>query len=127
MNAKCGCGAEGVLILPCSGGSNCGQIANAAALELDRQGCGKFYCLAGIGAHVPTMVETTGAATRRLVIDGCGVACGRKALELAGLSVTGYLDVEATGIVKSHTFTLDPAQVAAIAAQAHAILEAPRS
>jgi uncharacterized metal-binding protein len=127
MNAHCGCGAEGVLILPCSGGSNCGQIANAVASELDRQGYGKFYCLAGIGAHIPKMVETTGAASRRLVIDGCGVACGRKALELARLSVTDYLDVEAAGIVKSHSFRLEQAQVELIAERARSLLNLPLS
>jgi uncharacterized metal-binding protein len=116
-----------VLILPCSGGSNCGQIANAAASELDRQGYGKFYCLAGIGAQIPKMVETTGSASRRLVIDGCGVACGRKALELAGLSVTDYLDVEAAGIVKSHSFRLEQAQVELIAERARSLLNLPLS
>ncbi|SHE80054.1 DGC domain-containing protein [Desulfofundulus australicus DSM 11792] len=34
----CTCEAAPVLIFPCSGGSNVGQIANQAAVELTREG-----------------------------------------------------------------------------------------
>ena len=42
------------------------------------EGLGTIYCLAGIGAHIPGMVESTRSADRVLVIDGCSVACGKK-------------------------------------------------
>ena len=38
MAEKCTCKAEDVILLPYSGGSNCGQIANQAAVSLDTLG-----------------------------------------------------------------------------------------
>ncbi len=35
---RCECEATSILVFPCSGGSNVGQIANAAAVELTKQG-----------------------------------------------------------------------------------------
>ena len=32
---SCECRAEEIIFLPCSGASNCGQIANQVALKLD--------------------------------------------------------------------------------------------
>jgi uncharacterized metal-binding protein len=66
----CECKAEEITILPCSGGSNCGQIANQAAVSLDVLGVGKLYCLAGIAAHIPGMVESAKSAKRLVAIDG---------------------------------------------------------
>ena len=58
MAEKCLCEASEVLIFPCSGGSNCGQIANDAAVQLTEEGIGMIYCLAGIGAHDSVMIDT---------------------------------------------------------------------
>lgn len=52
---ECECRAEGIILLPCSGGSNCGQIANQTAVQLTEEGIGTIYCLAGIGAHDSVM------------------------------------------------------------------------
>jgi len=46
------------LILACSGGSNVGQITNQAALELTREGRGRMFCLAGLGADIPGIIKT---------------------------------------------------------------------
>ena len=40
------------MILVCSGGSNVGQLANQAGIELTQEGFGKLSCLAGVGAHL---------------------------------------------------------------------------
>ena len=80
-SAECLCGARPVMFLPCSGGSNCGQIANQAAVKLAEEGVGRVYCLAGIGAHIAGMVESTRAAMRVVAIDGCEVGCARKTIE----------------------------------------------
>lgn len=125
MTQKCLCEADQVVILPCAGGSNCGQISNAAAVELTRQGLGHIYCLAGIAAHIGGMVDSARSAQRLLVIDGCSVACARKAVEHAGLKVTDYIDVTQQGITKNHDFDLDAGQVAAIVAHARSLLEQP--
>ena len=72
---KCLCKAEEVILLPCSGGSNCGQIANQVSVKLDEEGWGKIYCLAGIGAHINGMIESARSAKRIVALDGCEVAC----------------------------------------------------
>jgi len=64
-----------VLVFPCSGGSNVGQIANEAAVDLDRLHRARIYCLAGISAHIPGMVDSAKSASAVVAIDGCPVAC----------------------------------------------------
>ena len=103
---KCLCEAEEVILLPCSGGSNCGQIANQVAVKLDEGGLGKLYCLAGIAAHIEGMVESAKSAKRIVALDGCQVACARKAIEHAGLVVTDWICVTDEGIAKNRNFKL---------------------
>jgi len=117
MAEKCLCEASEVLIFPCSGGSNCGQIANQAAVQLTEEGIGTIYCLAGIGAHDSVMIETAKAAKRVVAIDGCSTACAKRTLEHAGLMVTDYLDVAEEGIEKIHDFKLSLEDISSIAAK----------
>ena len=56
---KCLCEADEVLIFPCSGGSNVGQLANETAKRLSSQGIGGMSCLAGIGGHISGFAEAT--------------------------------------------------------------------
>lgn len=112
---ECLCKAEEVILLPCSGGSNCGQIANHVAVKLDEEGIGKIYCLAGIGAHIKGMVESAKSAKRIVALDGCDVACSKKAVEHAGLVVTDWVCVTGAGIAKNHEFELLPEHIALIA------------
>ena len=113
--AACGCGAERVVLLPCSGGSNCGQIANKVAVQLTEEGLGNMSCLAGIGAHIESMIESARSARRLVAIDGCSVACARKAVEHAGLRVTDWVCVTEEGIKKNHDFHLNPEEIELIA------------
>jgi len=103
---QCLCKAEEIILLPCSGGSNCGQIANQAAVKLDEEGIGKIYCLAGIGAHIKGMVESAKSAKRIVALDGCDVACAKKTIEHAGLLVTDWVCVTDEGIAKNHQFKI---------------------
>lgn len=43
-----------------------------------------MFCLAGVGAHVPGMIESTKAAKKLIAIDGCQVLCSKKILEHEG-------------------------------------------
>ena len=54
---SCLCEPSEVLIFPCSGASNLGQIANEVALRLREGGKGTMYCTAGVGGHVPGLVD----------------------------------------------------------------------
>ena len=102
----CLCKPTEVLIFPCSGGSNVGQIANEAAKELTTRGVGKMYCLAGIGGHISGIIESTKAAKKIIAIDGCPVSCARKTLEHAGFSVDEHVIVTELGITKESGFTM---------------------
>jgi uncharacterized metal-binding protein len=102
MDDKCLCEPSEILIFPCSGGSNVGQIANQAGVKLTQEGMGNFFCLAGIGAHVSGMVESTKAGKVIVAIDGCPVACAKKTLEHAGFNIDEYVQVTDLGIEKNH-------------------------
>ena len=121
----CECKAEEVTILPCSGGSNCGQIANQAAVSLDTLGVGKIYCLAGIGAHIDGMVESAKSAKRLVAIDGCQVACAKKTIEHAGLKVTDWICVTDEGISKSHNLLLEQQDIEFITQRTRELLARP--
>ena len=106
MEEKCLCEPTEILIFPCSGGSNVGQIANGAGVKLTQNGTGKFFCLAGIGGHVSGMIESTKAGKMLVATDGCPVACAKKTLEYAGFNIDEYVQVTEIGIEKNHD--LDP-------------------
>ncbi|MBI4804345.1 MAG: putative zinc-binding protein [Desulfovibrio sp.] len=100
MNATC-CSQNGeVMLLACSGGSNVGQLTNQAAVELTREGFGKMYCLAGVGAKLKGFVKATGEAPEILVLDGCPVGCAKAIMENAGLPMGAYMVVTELGIDK---------------------------
>ena len=107
----CECSAEEITFLPCSGGSNCGQITNQVAIRLDEEGVGHIYCLAGIAAHIDGMVESARGAKRIVALDGCQVACAKKAIEHAGLKVTDWICVTEEGVAKNHQFKLAPEEI----------------
>jgi len=106
MEERCLCEPTDVLIFPCSGGSNVGQIANQAGVKLTQDGMGNFFCLAGIGGHVSGMIESTKAGKMLVAIDGCPVACAKKTLEHAGFNIDEYVQVTDLGIEKN--YDLDP-------------------
>ena len=121
----CECDAKDITLLPCSGGSNCGQIANQVAVKLTQEGVGNLYCLAGIGAHIEGMVESARSSKRLVAIDGCPVACSKKTIEHAGLVVTDWICVTDEGIVKTHQFKLASQDIALVAERARQTLARP--
>jgi uncharacterized metal-binding protein len=100
------CCAEGAktLIVACSGGSNVGQVANNVMIGIDKNGYGNAYCLAGIGAALTGFIESAKAG-RTILIDGCPVACGRKAFEKYGIEPAKYFVITELGITKNHDFS----------------------
>ena len=125
MAEECICKAEDIILLPCSGGSNCGLITNHVAVNLDIEGVGCIYCLAGIGAHVDGMVDSAGGAKRILALDGCSVACARKVIEHAGLKVTDWICVTEQGVEKQHSFFIDEEDIERITDLARELLNKP--
>ena len=72
------------LIFACSGAADVGDISDRVARKLMKEGIGKMYCLAGIGAGIEKIIETTKGAEEQVAIDGCPVACASKCLKKAG-------------------------------------------
>lgn len=75
-------------------GSNVGELANAAGVKFTVEGRGRFFCPAGIGGQVSSLVESAKAAKRVMGIDGCKVACSKSTLE--------------QGIEKYNKYRIDP-------------------
>lgn len=102
MSKTCICKPAEIMVFACSGGgSNVGQISNSAALEITKEGKAKMYCLAGIGGHVPGIIEATKQAKKVIVVDGCPVSCAKKILEHAGIGIDGYIVITEEGIEKT--------------------------
>jgi len=98
----CGAGGKTRIIYACSGiGSNVGQLANAAACQLAREGYGGGSCLAGVGGGIEKLITTGKGAGERIVIDGCPVACARKIMDDKGLAIDRYVLITDLGITKT--------------------------
>lgn len=96
---ECCVGAE-KLIFPCSGASNTGEICDRAARMLSREGEGKMFCLAAIGAKLESFVNATKEADKVLVLDGCQVNCAKRTLEEAGIKSVLHIQITDLGIEK---------------------------
>lgn len=114
MTENC-CETPGItaMLLPCSGGSNVGQLANRAAVELTTEGCGRIFCLAGIGGRLSGFVQSAKDAEALVVIDGCEIACGKATLQSAGIPLPRHRHLVVTeyGIEKNKDFNLKPEEV----------------
>jgi len=106
MAEEC-CAPNGnIMILACSGGSNVGQLSNRAAVELTQEGFGKMYCLAGVGGHLSSFVQSAKDVPQMVAIDGCSIGCAKAILEHAEISMKNYLVLTDLGIEKNKDFNL---------------------
>jgi uncharacterized metal-binding protein len=96
----CSCSGGPKLIFACSGAADVGEIADKAARQLAKDGVGKMYCAAGIGARVSGIMKTTEAAAKILAIDGCSLNCVKNSLEKAGFTKFTYLQLAELGLEK---------------------------
>lgn len=110
-SCSCKCGGGEVMILACSGGSNVGQLTNQAAVELTREGFGKMFCLAGVGAGLTGFVQSAMDTPKVVVLDGCPVGCAKKIMENEEIPLKNYIVLSDLGIekVKDRALVLDPA------------------
>ncbi len=104
---KCLCGGLDVRVVTCSGASNVGQIANQAAIMLAKEKVAGFFCLAGVGGHIPGMVKAAKQAGLMVAIDGCPVQCAAKTLQHAEIEPAIQVIVTELGIEKSHDIAID--------------------
>jgi uncharacterized metal-binding protein len=111
MSQDCCASEPQIMILACSGASNIGQLSNQAAVELAREGFGKMFCLAGIGAHLSGFIQSAKDVPNMVAIDGCGTACAKKILEHAEIPVKAYVAISDLGIEKTMDTVLNRDQV----------------
>jgi uncharacterized metal-binding protein len=111
-----------VLVYACSGGANVAEIADRAARELMFAVCGSMFCLAGLGAGIPAMIQTAKDADVNLVIDGCPMDCAKKVFEKVG--VTNYQSIRVTdlGIEKTKGVRATDEQVVRVVAKAREVM-----
>ncbi len=105
----------------CSGAAAVAEIADRAARQLNRQGTGKLHCLAGVGGHVPVIVERTKVADEIVVIDGCEKDCGKHCLLGAGIESFAHQRVTDMGMEKGKS-PVNEERIAAVADRAIAAL-----
>jgi len=99
------------ILLTCSGASNVGQLSNQAVVELTQEGFGKFFCLAGIGAHLDKFVQSAKNNPEVVVIDGCPVGCAKRVVEHAEIPINKYLVVTKLGIEKNHILEIKKEEI----------------
>ncbi len=106
-NPQCTSQSAPKLVFPCSGAADVGGLADRAARQMTLDKSGNMYCLAGIGGRVNTIIETTRAAAKILVIDGCPQECARKTMELAGFTGFQHLKLASLGLYKGSSPATD--------------------
>jgi uncharacterized metal-binding protein len=125
MAACCGGGAKkNVLLYACSGGANVAEVADRAARQLMRDGEGIMWCLAGLGADIPSMVQTARDADLNLILEGCPMDCAKKIFDRHGLKNYVQIKVTDLGIEKKKGVPITDEQVAQVVARARAVLAA---
>jgi uncharacterized metal-binding protein len=102
------CSLTRTVVFTCSGAANVGQIANQAAVDLHQEGVATMLCLAAIGSHNEDMIALGLSADRVVGIDGCSIACTKKALEHAEVPMTDHVVVTDLSLAKKpHDGTID--------------------
>lgn len=91
-----------------------GQIANDAAKQLDSLGQGKMFCAVGVAGLGGGFTKAASEASCVVAIDGCDVACVRKALEREGLTPAVHVVATELGIEKAHRFDYSQEDVAKV-------------
>jgi uncharacterized metal-binding protein len=113
-NSKCSCGSDIVGIFPCAGASNVGQLSNAIAVELHKQGVGSMMCTVGIGGKRSGLLKSAEACESIIVIDGCPVNCAKATMEEAGIPIGRHILLTDLDIKKNKDLDIDPAQAAEV-------------
>jgi uncharacterized metal-binding protein len=119
--AGCCCGGDGkknVLLYSCAGGANVGEVSERAARELMFAGQGTMFCLAGIAAGIPAMVQQARDADLNLILEGCPLDCAKNIFDNAGLKNYVQIKVTDLGIEKKKPARATDEQVAAVVAKA---------
>ena len=90
------------LVYSCSGCSNVAQLANSLALRLDRACLAEMSCIAGVGGHVPALVNKAKSGRLIVALDGCPLHCVKGCLAQHGLEPNVHLTLSEFGVRKRY-------------------------
>lgn len=110
------------LVYSCSGCSSAAQMANFAAVRLDRSDQAEMSCIAGVGGDVPSLVKVAKSGRPILAIDGCSLSCVDNALARHGVRPAARLVLTDLGVKKRFHMEFDEREAAAIYDKALAAL-----
>ena len=122
MAECCNSGKKTVMVYPCSGGANVGEVADRAARQLMYDGDAAMFCIAGVGGKIGGMVDTAKGADMSLVIDGCNMDCSKACMDNAGLADYIHLRVTDLGIEKAKPKAATDDEVTMVVARAKEML-----
>ena len=122
MSTEKVCQGGPTLIFACSGAADVGAVSDQAARQLTKDGVGSMFCLAGVGGRVDPIMEKTRSASQVLAIDGCGLDCVKKTLELAEIDNVKHFRVTDLGLEKGKSPVTDQ-NVDVVVTQGRAMLQ----
>ena len=112
----CACGEKSnIYVFSCSGAADVGALSDQVARKMSKEGKGKMYCMAAVGANIPEKIAPLKSALGTVTIDGCSSLCAKKVLENAGFKPVSY-NLEDFGFKKGKTEVTEEAIGRAIAA-----------
>ena len=123
MSKGCCSPHQNIMILPCSGRANTGQLSNQAAIELTREGFGNMFCTAGIGGKISGFVQSAKNVPAMVAIDGCEVGCVKAILQNAEIPFKTHVVVTELGIEKSMDFNLNAEDIQKVKAAVRSACE----
>ena len=112
------------LVYSCSGCSNVAQLANSLALRLDRACLAEMSCIAGVGGHVPALVNKAKSGRLIVALDGCPLHCVKGCLAQHGLKPDVHLTLSEFGVRKRYGEECNESVADAVFAEIRDMLEA---
>lgn len=111
------------LVYSCSGCSNVAQLANSLALRLDRACLAEMSCIAGVGGHVPALVNKAKSGRLIVALDGCPLHCVKGCLAQHGLKPDVHLTLSEFGVRKRYGEECNESVADAVFAEIRDVLE----
>ena len=100
------------IIYSCSGSSSAAQLANYAAVKIDRSGDAEMSCIAGVGGNVKKLVRVATSGRKIIAVDGCPLACVKHSLAKHNVTPTVHVQLAEYGVkkIQHEDFDMDQAK-----------------
>ncbi|MCE5296894.1 MAG: putative zinc-binding protein [Euryarchaeota archaeon] len=98
---ECNCKPQELMIFPCAGACNVGQLANDLTKDMSKKGIGRMACIAAVGSGGMMAINAAKQTKVILAVDGCPVGCAKKILEKNGIVPTVHVLVTDIGMKKT--------------------------